>query len=327
MNIRMMEIGENELIRRLSRYAGKRKEILRGIGDDCAVARLKGGTYVFTQDALVENIHFTFAFTDAISLGKKSIYVNVSDVLSMGAAPLFFMITIGVPDTVDYKTLHAFYEGVSRAASEFNVTMLGGDTVSSPSAFFIDISMIGQLVAKKYIGRDTVRTGDLIAVTGVLGESGYGLELLRKGLQRKRGTAKFLARYRTPGLPYDVWQELIKHGIPNGMMDVSDGLIIDLERMMAESKKRALIYFERIPIPRELTENGAEHLALSGGEDYQLLFTFSPRKRKTVESLIRNGYALSIIGEVTEGKGVTLMKEGAVMPVTRKGYEHFGAGR
>lgn len=327
MSIRMMEIGENELIRRLSRYAGKSKEVIRGIGDDCAVARLKGGTYVFTQDALVENVHFTFAFTDADSLGKKSIYVNVSDVLSMGAAPLFFMITIGVPDTLNYKTLHAFYKGVSHAAREFNLTMLGGDTVSSPSAFFIDISMVGRLVAKRYIGRDTVRTGDLIAVTGKLGESGYGLELLQKGARRKKGTARFLARYRVPDLPYDVWQELIKNGIPNGMMDVSDGLIIDLERMMAESKKQALVYYEHIPIPRELTETGMEHLALSGGEDYQLLFTFSPRKMKKIESLVRNGCAISVIGKVIEGRGVTLIKEGRVVPVVRKGYEHFGAGR
>ena len=318
-----MELKENELIKRLKRFGKRPQNVLRGIGDDGAVVELGKGLYVFVQDGMAEHIHFEFDFMDAYHVGKKSVYANVSDILSMGALPLYFLVTIGIPEHVTYKQIQSLYKGMGRAATEFNITLIGGDTVASKNDFFIDVSMVGRLVTERYLGRDKSREGDLIAVTGWLGESAYGLNLLRKHKTIK-GYGRFTGRYINPKPPFSLWKELIKSGITNSMMDISDGLVIDLERMMAESKKCAKISFESLPIPTILKKEGMEHLALAGGEDYQFLFTFPQHRLQVIGSLRKNGFPISIIGEVARGRGVKIIKDGKVMIPDKKGYEHFG---
>jgi len=317
-----MELSENELIQKLKRFQKKDARIIRGIGDDCAVVRMQESQYVFTQDALVEHIHFEFSFIDFFSLGKKALYVNVSDILSMGAEPLYFLVTMGIPSRILYKDIDKINRGMSYAAREFNINLIGGDTTETKKDFFIDIAMIGRLMQKKYLGRDTAKAGDLIGVTGYLGESAYGLKLLKES-KRVKNSRRFIERYRNPKPPYNIWKELIKHGIPNAMMDISDGLLIDLGRMMRESKKTARIYMEHLPIPDVLIEGGNEMFALSGGEDYQFLFTFSPHKKSLLGKTHKKGLPVSIIGEVARGSGVTLIERGRKKKVAIQGYEHF----
>jgi thiamine-monophosphate kinase len=319
----IMEIPENELIRRIKRFEKASKETIRGIGDDGAVVEMPHGSYVFVQDTVVEHIHFEFAFMGPRAVGKKALYVNVSDILSMGALPLYFLVTIGIPQGMSFADVRSLYAGMSHVAKEFHISLLGGDTSSTRSDFFIDVSMIGRLAADHYLGRDGAGEGDLIGVTGYLGESAYGLHLLKnghKGLKKSR----FVERYVNPRPPFRVWKELMDRRIPSGMMDVSDGLIIDLERMMKESGKGAHLDFEGIPIPRELARQKKEALALSGGEDYQFLFTFPPPKLGEVEALQKKGVPLFVIGRVVKGRGVKLFRHGVIVPVKSKGYEHFG---
>ena len=242
----------------------------------------------------------------------------------MGALPLYFLVTIGIPGSMTYGDIKKLYAGMMQVAREFNVSLLGGDTSATKSDFFIDVSVVGRLVTDKYLGRDGAAEGDLIGVTGYLGESAYGLHLLKSGLTRKK--SRFIDRYVNPKPPYRVWKELIDGNIPSGMMDVSDGLIIDLERMMRESRKGARLYFERLPIPRELVKEKKEALALSGGEDYQFLFSFPQAKLSAVEELRRNGLPVSVIGRVVKGRGVKLFRNGTLISVKSKGYEHFGDG-
>ncbi|MDR2017428.1 MAG: thiamine-phosphate kinase [Syntrophobacterales bacterium] len=317
-----MEIPENELIRRLKRFEKKSQKIIRGIGDDGAVVGMSRGEYVFVQDTVVEHVHFEFAFMDARAVGKKALYVNISDIFSMGAIPLYFLVTIGIPGSMSYDDIRQLYAGMMQVAREFNVSLIGGDTSATKSDFFIDISAVGKLVTDHYLGRDGTKEGDLIGVTGFLGESAYGLYLLKKGIRRKK--SRFIERYVNPKPPYGVWKELIDRRIPSGMMDISDGLIIDLERMMKESRKGAHVYFERLPVPRELVRKGKEHFALSGGEDYQFLFSFHPAKLAAIEELQQKGLPVSVIGRVIKGRGVKLFRDGNFMPVMSKGYEHFG---
>jgi thiamine-monophosphate kinase len=319
-----MEIRENELIRRLKRFGRPSKELLRGIGDDGAVVKMAQGSYVFVQDGLTEHIHFDFAFMDSYYVGKKAVYANISDILSMGAEPLYFLVTIGIPQHITYKQINRLYTGMGKAANEFNTILLGGDTIETKSDFFIDVSMTGKLVTDRYLGRDNAKEGDLIGVTGWLGESAYGLNLLQKGI-RARGSDRFINRHINPKPPYGLWKELIKSDITNAMMDISDGLVIDLERMMKESGKSAKIYLEDIPVPVVLKKEGLEHLALAGGEDYQLLFTFPPQKLQAITDITKKGLPVSIIGEVAKGKGVKILKDGKVVRPDIKGYEHFGA--
>ena len=318
-----MELKENELIKRIRKFGKKTGRITRGIGDDGAVVEMPQGSYVFVQDALVEHIHFEFQFMDIYALGKKAVYVNVSDVLSMGATPLYFLVTIGIPDRMSYKDIDRLYRGMMQAAKEFNIILIGGDISEAKTDFFIDISMIGKLVTKRYLGRDKAKVGDFIGITGHLGESAYGLLLLKQG-SKDKGSSRFIKRYTNPKPPYDVWKELIKNDIPDAMMDISDGLVIDLERMMLESKKGAKIFLERLPIPRAIIKEKREMLALSGGEDYQFLFTFPGNKLEIIEDMRTKGFPVSIIGEVVKGRGVKLFKRGKGERLNTKGYEHFG---
>ena len=295
---------------------------MRGIGDDGAVVALSGGSYVFVQDALVEGIHFDLALQKPFDLGKKAVYVNVSDILAMGAEPLYFLVSLGIPPRVSSRAIEDLYRGMHRAAKEFGATLLGGDTTGSGTDLFIDVSMIGCLHVSGYLGRDKALAGDLIGVTGSLGESAYGLHLLKKGPEARPN--RFTRRYTSPRPPLETWKALIDGGIPRAMMDISDGLLIDLERMMEQSRRAAVIWMEKLPMPAILAREGKESLALAGGEDYQLLFTFDRERRSAVEDLRREGFSLSVIGEVRAGRGVRLFDNGTERKVAMKGYEHFG---
>jgi thiamine-monophosphate kinase len=319
-----MEITENELIKELKRFEKKNDSIIRGIGDDGAVVNMAQGPHVFVQDTVVEHIHFDFSLMNPRAVGKKAIYVNVSDILSMGALPLYFLVTIGIPDHMSRKDVHSLYGGIMQAAREFDVRLLGGDTSASKHDFFIDVSMVGRLTGARYLGRDTAREGDLIGVTGWLGESAYGLHLLQNGFAGSRKN-RYIKRYVNPRPPFAVWKELMKQTIPMAMMDVSDGLIIDLERMMRESGKGAHLYFERLPIPRDIIRARMENLALAGGEDYQFLFTFPSSRLTLLEQMRKEGSPVAVIGKVVKGKGVKLFNQGSPVEITSKGYEHFGA--
>lgn len=316
-----MEITENRLVRKIARYGADGGAVLRGIGDDGAVVRLDAGDYVFVQDAMVERIHFDFAFQSAYDVGRKAVYINVSDVLAMGAEPAYFLSTIGVPPRISAAQIEQIYRGMRDAGKEFGAVLLGGDTTEAAADFFIDVSMAGRLAVPEYLGRNTARPGDLIAVTGALGESAYGLYLLKNG---KAGKAdKFTRRYASPRPPYGAWKALTQAGIPRAMMDISDGLIIDLERMMAESRLQAVVRMEDLPIPAVLKKEGKELFGLAGGEDFQLLFTFDPSRKAAVEALKARRIAVSIIGEVKAGKGVRLLDRGIQRKIVLKGYEHF----
>ena len=316
-----MEISENSLIKKLKKFGKTSDNVLRGIGDDGAVVTMSGGQYVFVQDAMVEHVHFEFSFLDPYYVGKKAIAVNVSDILAMGALPLYFLVTIGVPARMSSPDIEKLYKGMKDASRPYNIILLGGDTVGADS-FFIDISMVGKLVTNKYLGRDKAREGDLIAVTGYLGEAAYGLHLLLNGIKEK-GSGTCIKRFQDPRSPYGLWKELIKRDITVAMMDVSDGLIIDLERMMVESKKSARVDLENLPVPTILKKNGMEKLALTGGEDYQLLLTFSPKKLSQVKKLQEEGHKISIIGKVAKDRGVKLFKNSKEILLTEKGYQHF----
>lgn len=316
-----MDIAENSLLERLARFGGRGGNVVRGIGDDGAVVALSGASYVFVQDALVEHVHFDLAMQKPFELGEKAVYVNVSDVLAMGAEPLYFLVSLGIPRRVSSGIIEELYRGMRRAAKEFGAALLGGDTTESGSDLFIDVSMTGRLCVPEYLGRDKARKGDLIGVTGALGESAYGLHLLQTRPDARPN--RFTRRYTSPRPPFETWKALLEEGIPRAMMDISDGLMIDLERMMTSSRKAAVIYMEKLPIPAVLAREGKESLALAGGEDYQFLFTFDRARQDAVEALKRSGFSLSVIGEVRAGKGVRLFDGGIERKVTMKGYEHF----
>jgi thiamine-monophosphate kinase len=324
-----MEINENELLKKLARYGkktaahqGSESGLVRGIGDDGAVVALPEGQHVFVQDVLVEQVHFDLSIQRPFDVGKKAVYINVSDILAMGARPLYFLVTLGLPARIILRDVEELYRGMTQAAREFGLVLLGGDTTETREDFFIDVSMTGILKTSQYLGRDKATEGDLIGVTGLLGESAYGLHLLKdKG---ERYVNRFTRRFSTPKPPFRTWEILTDSCIPKAMMDISDGLVIDLERMMLESGKAAIIHVEQVPMPERLRKEGKELLALAGGEDYQLLFTFDRDRLPVVELLKRQKVQVSVIGEVRKGKGVRVYQGGEERKLPVKGYEHFG---
>ncbi len=316
-----MEITENRLIEKIGRLATQRAPVERGIGDDGAVVRLDRDSYVFVQDALVERVHFDLAIERIRDVGKKAVYINVSDILAMGAEPLYFLVTVGIPPRITSAMIEDLYRGMDRAAKEFSVTLIGGDTVETEHDFVVDVSMAGRLVVPEYLGRNKARIHDLIAVTGNLGEAAYGLSLLNE--RDGKGSNAYTRRYTTPRPPIECWRTLIQAGIPRAMMDISDGLLLDLERMMKESRAGAVISQEEIPMPSVLRRSQKEDFALAGGEDYQLLFTFDPSRLRDVEALKTTYPRLSVIGKVVRGKGVKLLEKGLEKKTIIRGYEHF----
>jgi thiamine-monophosphate kinase len=319
-----MEISENKFISLVRKFGGKSNSIVRGIGDDGAVVDLDKGQYVFVQDAMVEHTHFEFSFMDPYFVGKKALYANRSDILAMGAEPQFYLVTTGIRPDMPSKDMLRIYRGMDAAAREFGTALIGGDTVASNGGFFIDISVIGKLAGKNYYGRDKARAGDLIAVTGKLGQAAMGLKILQ-GNAGARGLKTCVERFLSPKPPYAVWKELVKNDITDAMMDVSDGLLMDLGRMMAESRKQARIDCEKVPMPRFLRQKGLEDLALSGGEDYQLLFTFPEKKMPLVSALNDKTAGITVIGRVFDGKGVRVFQDGKETTVPgQTGFDHFG---
>lgn len=319
-----MEISENKFLSLVRKFGRKSNRVVRGIGDDGAVVDLGRGQYVFVQDAMAEHSHFEFSFMDPYFVGKKALYSNISDVLAMGARPEFYLVTTGISPEVSSKDMSRLYRGMGAAAREFGMTLLGGDTVSSATGFFIDISVVGRLAGKKYFGRDKARAGDLIAVTGKLGQAAMGLKILQ-GKGAARGDKTCVLRFLSPKPPVAVWNGLVKNDITDAMMDISDGLLMDLGRMMAESKKQARINLEKVPMPRSLRLNGLEHLALSGGEDLELLFTFPEEKMPAVSALSGKNARITVIGRVVNGRGVRVFRDGkeVELPDTT-GFDHFG---
>ncbi len=299
--------------------------VLRGIGDDGAVVDLSGGSFVFVQDVLVDQIHFDLSIQSIFDVGRKAVYSNVSDVLAMGARPQYFLVTLGLPARIHSADVLRLYRGMMEAAKEFGLVLLGGDTSETREDFFVDVSMAGTLAVPAYLGRDKAAEGDLIAVTGLLGEAAYGLYLLKNREEGPRISRSnpYTRRFTRPRPPRETWEALVELGIPKAMMDVSDGLIIDLERMMAESRKAAVIHLEKVPMPAVLRREGKELFALAGGEDYQLLFTFDRSRLPQLESLQERKLRVSVIGEVRRGKGVHVCQAGRERRVAVKGYEHF----
>lgn len=316
--MKLSEIGEFGLIRRIERLCKKGSDrLIVGIGDDCAVIKPTRGLTLITSDMLIEGVHFDLRYTNLYQLGHKAIAVNISDILAMGGRPKFFLFNIGISHGFDSKDIEEIYKGIIGLAERFGVTIIGGDTSHSINGLLLSGTLIGE--AERPIMRKGAMVGDGIFVTGTLGESAIGLELLKRGER--------LHPRQKPAISYLIKRHLTPEPIPiintkgiTSMIDISDGLLIDLSHICDESKVGAIIYKERIPLSDELISvakgfgNDPYRFALKGGEDYVMLFT-SPQDRRDA---IR-------IGEIIKG-GRYIIDNGKKKPFKAEGYEHFRFG-
>ena len=326
----LRELGEFGLISRIAGLVPPGEGVVVGIGDDtAAVAPVPGRLCLVTSDMLVEGVHFDLSYSDPLSLGKKSLSVNLSDMAAMGGEPRNFLLSLAVPPSVSLEFLDECVRGMLQRAKEFGVTLIGGDTCAAPDRLVISITLLGDQSPDLIVRRSGARPGDRVCVTGVIGDAALGLELLRKGI--KDGAA--VERHLDPTPRVREGRSLAEAGVPSSMIDISDGLLADLGHILEMSAVGARLHCAALPLSPHLRARfpaaGEEalSLALAGGEDYELLFTTPPIKLPIMfEVMEKAGTPVTVIGEITAEQGLVLTgPDGSTCSVPRSGYDHFSA--
>lgn len=336
--MRVKDLGEFNLIERISaQFDSRDKDLFIGIGDDCAVcSRGDKALSLVTSDMLVEGIHFDLDFTTPYYLGAKSLAVNLSDVAAMGGTPRWFLLSLALPGHLNISFIDDFCAGAANVANEFGISLIGGDTVASPDKIIISITLMGEENDTTPIRRDGAKDGDQIFVTGTMGDSAAGLELLRRGTPRdsdNKGHAELVMRHLFPTPRVKEARFIATNKIATSMIDISDGLLQDLTHICRGSAVRGKVWFDRIPLSESYRKTAQElglegSLALTGGEDYELLFTVPLEKVDQLDGLERDfSCKVTHIGEIVTGEGIVLYdNRNNEMELRRCGYEHFRDG-
>ena len=332
-------LGEFGLIDHLTKNNEiKNASTIVSVGDDAAVLDHFGKQVVVTTDMLVEGIHFDLMYTPLKHLGYKSVIVNVSDIYAMNATPQQITLSIAFSNRFSVEALEEFYEGVYAACERYNVDLIGGDTTSSQKGFVISVTAIGEVAPDKYVRRSTAKTGDLICVSGDLGGAFLGLTLLErekkvfletKGVQPDLENQDYIiGRFLKPEARKDIIEFFAADKImPTSMIDISDGLSSEILHICKQSKRGCVLYEEKIPV-NEMARQFAYKLeldptacALSGGEDYELLFTVDQGDYNKIAS----NEDISIVGHVTEPEdgSVLITKGGNTHKLTAQGWNAF----
>jgi len=329
--------SEDELVATLRRvFSGEHPGVRLGIGDDAAVVDMREGQAVLTADILVEGVHFDRSLISPRDLGAKSVVVNVSDVAAMGASPRFALVSLVIPAGADPAWVVELEGGVRSACDEYALAMVGGDLSGGPVAV-VSVAVVGEVAPGRFVTRAGARPGDRVVVTGTLGASAGGLALARASALRTRaalgtdwGRALLEAHLR-PVARVGEGQTLAGAGA-TAMMDVSDGLALDLSRLCAASGVAARIRPADVPVAPELSDLAGVlrvdplELALSGGEDYELLATLPPERVAEAADALddRFGARLTAVGEITEGEGlIAVHADGSERPLEAKGWDHL----
>jgi len=326
--VNLKELGEFGLIDRFAAGVADKASVRIGIGDDAAAFEpAEGHLSLVTSDMLIEGVHFDLALCDPLTLGRKSLAVNLSDLAAMGATPRYFLLSLAIPAALTVEFLDGFIAGIMQRAEQFGVTLVGGDTCSSKGGLVISVTAIGEQLPELVVRRSGARPGDLLFVTGTLGDSALGLKLLRKG--ERRGL--LVERHLDPEPRVAAGILLAEAGVATAMIDVSDGLLADLGHILRLSNVGARVELKNVPLSPGYTEEISRlagdpfSLALGGGEDYELLFTAPPLLKDRVITLMAEcGVAVSLIGEITaSGRLSVINVDGEEYQAAQRGYNHF----
>jgi thiamine-monophosphate kinase len=332
-------LGEFGLIDRIAQKVEFRQDSsLKGIGDDAAIIENQDESTVVSTDLLIEGIHFDLAYTPLRHLGYKAVVVNLSDIYAMNATPRQITVSMALSNRLSVEAIDEFYEGVFMACRFYNVDLVGGDTTSSLSGFIISITAIGQAPKSKLVYRNGAKKGDLICLTGDLGSAYLGLQILEreKKIWLEHPTIQpdldkypyLIEKILKPEARKDMIMQLEKAKvIPTAMMDISDGLASELHHICKQSNVGAYIEETGVPIHPDAKLMAIEFqldpitCALSGGEDYELLFTIDPSDIEKIKYLPD----IYIAGEITDRTdGIQLHTEGGnIHPITAQGWTHF----
>jgi len=307
--------------------------VLIGIGDDAAVVSTPSGELLLTTDAIVDGVHFRSGDERWYDIGWKCAVSNLSDIAAMGGVPDHALVTLGVPEGATAETFSEFYAGMNRAFAQFGGRVVGGDVVSSPS-MFVNLALTGHPSKNSegvsaWLRRDSAQIGDLVCVTGPLGGSAGGLEILLAG-NTNPSSQILVDRHFHPTPRLEMGKLLVERGVLCAM-DISDGLIGDLEKLARTSDVRIAVDMADIPMPTELIfmfGTSAIDLALGGGEDYELVFTAPESIISGLPFDLESESGIRVIGRVTEegvsgGEVNVFDATGAKFEPLRKGWDHL----
>lgn len=332
----LSELGEFGLIKHLTQYIKiNQPSTIKGVGDDAAVINNGNLETIITTDMLVEGVHFDLTYVPLKHLGYKSVIVNLSDIYAMSAEPRQIVVSIAISNRFKLAALEELYQGMLLACKKHNVDLVGGDTTSSISGLVISITAIGAAKKENIVYRNGAKEGNLLCVSGDLGGAYMGLQILEREKAVFKGNPNLqpdlegkdyiLERQLKPEARQDIIKLLQKINVqPTSMIDVSDGLSSEILHICSQSKVGIDLYEEKIPID-PLTYNTALEFnldptlcALSGGEDYELLFTIDINDYEKVKNIRE----FTVIGHITnESKGYNMIaKAGTVHELKAQGW-------
>lgn len=331
--MKLSEIGEFEFIRRLApRFSQNLPKNVEGIGDDCAILPYKDGlSLLVTTDLLNENIHFIRDKINPGDLGYKSLAVNLSDIAAMGGSPLYAFLSLGLPSDLNLEWCEGFLEGFHQLAKQEKVLLLGGDTTRSINDIIINVVIIGEIETTKIKRRSTAKPGDLICCTGYLGSSGAGLKALLDRLPLDNETLPLLREHLRPRPHLEEGRWLASQKSVHAMMDVSDGIDSDIQRIMEQSGCGAIIHLDRLPISQSLLHVAETYgwnvleLAAASGEDYCLLLTVDRDGYEQLNQRYSKQFTTSLfqIGEVTATSSLQYLYHSKPTVLPKSGFDHF----
>lgn len=310
-------------LRGFARRPGRRVRL--GIGDDAAlVEEAAGQELILTTDMTLEGTHFRRDLHPARAVGHRALARSLSDIAAMGGTPRYALVSLALSRRTPRAWVEDFYGGIRALAKRFGVALIGGDTALVAGDTMIDMVVAGEVPRGQALLRAGARPGDLIFVSGRLGLSSLGLRLLRsRSRRRMAGQAAAVRAHLYPEPQCALGRYLSERRLVSALIDLSDGLSTDLNRLCEASAVGACLWSERVPAPRLANKQESLKLALHGGEDYQLLFTVSPRKVRRIPEQFRH-LPLSRIGEIQSGRGIRLAGvDGSLRPLAPAGWDYF----
>lgn len=304
-----------------------------GIGDDAALVRAgRGRDFILTTDLSIEGVHFQRRLHPARAVGHRALARSLSDIAAMGGVPRYALLSVAFTRATTRAWIKEFFQGLLKLASRYNVEVIGGDTAVVGRAGMVDVMVVGEVASGKALRRSGARPGDHILASGRLGLSALGLRTL-KSRQRTQGRARRPAKGQSeaasvrahlyPEPRIELGNYLRRNRLASALMDISDGLSIDLNRLCEASGVGAELQAEQIPGPEHLKPAKSLDLALHGGEDYELLFTVPARKASRLPAEF-HGVPLHCLGRIKASPGIILIHpNGARTPLKSGGYDHF----
>jgi thiamine-monophosphate kinase len=333
--MKLKEIGEFGFINRIAPLGAIRTEgVVKGIGDDCAVIDVGASDYLLlTTDLLVERVHFLRDWASPEIFGAKALAVNLSDIAACGGLPRDAFISLAIPDGTDVDWLDGFYRGMADLARRWDVNLLGGDTSGSKVDLMINVAVTGLVPRNEVLFRHTASPGDVIVITGPLGESAAGLDILLGAVDLPGHVGHGLVQAHLEPRPHiDEGRFLASSGACTAAIDVSDGLSSDLGHLCEDSGVGALVFEDSLPLSQPLVQAAAAlgkdplQWVLHGGEDYVLLAAVRHEIAEEINARAADrGWSFLPIGGFIEGRGMELVRrDGTRESFTPRGWDHFG---